>query len=123
MAGYVIMGALAAFGLICVIWIGCGFFLPDCRGGIAVLSGPLEGKSLVTARRWIWLREMGLLYSPLVVLEETVTDAEREWLCCHGFEICSRNALMQRLGIGEKNVDTGFGDSSGRHQRCGVSEL
>ena len=123
MAGYVLVGALAAFGLICVIWIGCGFFLPDCRGGVCVLTGPLEGKNLTTARRWIWLREIGLLYSPLLALEDGFSPEEQEWLLCHGFEICSRSAFARRLGIGEKKFDTGIGDPPGCHQCGGVSEL
>lgn len=123
MAGYVFVGALAAFGLICAIWIGCGFLLPDCRGGAAILTGPLAGKNLAAARRWIWLREMGLLCCPLIVLEETITDEEREWLGCHGFEICSLGRCLTRLGIGAKKIDTGFGDSPGCHQCGGVSEL
>lgn len=101
MAGYVFMGTLAAFGLICGVWVCCGFFLPDCRAGAAVIAGPLEGRTLSTVRRWIWLREMGLLYSPLIAVEETVSEAEREWLSCHGFILCSRGEVLRRLGIGE----------------------
>lgn len=123
MVGYVLVGTLAAFGLICVIWLVCGLFLPDCRGGICLLNGPLDEKNLATARRWIWLREMGLLCGPLTALESQLTAEEREWLICHGFEICSLEACLHRLGIGEKNVDTGIGDSPGCHQCGGVSEL
>lgn len=101
MALYVIIGALAAFGLICVVWIICGFFLPDTRSGALVLPGPLGEKEMATARRWIWLREMGLLYSPLIAVAEDFGEAERIWLECHGFEICSRAAIAKRLGIGE----------------------
>ena len=105
MAGYVFFGTLAAFGLICAVWISCGLVLPRNCGGIAVLTGPLDREKLDTARRWIWLREMGLLVSPLVALEEGLTGYEREWLACHGFEICSRTEIAGRLGIGEKEFD------------------
>ena len=105
MAGYICIGTLAAFGLICVVWIGCGLVLPRISGGIAVLTGPLNRERLDTARRWIWLREMGLLYSPLIALEEGLTGYEREWLMCHGFEICGRAEIAARLGIGEKKLD------------------
>ena len=101
MVGYVFIGALAAFGLICGVWIVCGFFLPDCRGGGAVLAGPLDEKTFATARRWIWLREMGLLYTPLIGVEETFPEEEQAWLCCHGFILCSRAAVIERLGSGE----------------------
>jgi len=99
------IGALAAFGLICAVWIGCGLMLPRIAGGAAVLTGPLDRETMDTARRWVWLREMGLLYTPLVALEEGLTGYEREWLICNGFEICSREALTVRLGIGENAFD------------------
>ena len=105
MEGYVIVGALAAFGLMCVVWICCGFFLPENRGGLLVLSGPLEETALNTARRWIWLREMGLLYTPPTALDEDLTGYEREWLICHGFTLYSRAEIVKRLGIGEKDLD------------------
>ena len=101
MAGFVLIGALAAFGLICAVWIGCGFFLPDTRSGGSVLTGPLQGNTLAAARRWIWLREMGLLYSPLIAVQDSFSEAEQEWLSCHGFILCSRAETIRRLGIGE----------------------
>ena len=123
MEGYVIVGALAAFGLMCVVWICCGFFLPENRGGLLVLSGPLEETALNTARRWIWLREMGLMYSDMTAIAETLNREEWLWLESHGFEICSRVEIAHRLGIGEKRIDTGIGDPTGRHQCGGVPEL
>lgn len=105
MAGYVFFGALAAFGLICAVWIGCGLVLPRIAGGMAVMTGPLDREKLDTARRWIWLREMGLMHTPLFALGESLTGYEREWLQCNGFEICSREELISRLGIGEKELD------------------
>lgn len=105
MAGYIFFGALAAFGLICVVWIGCGLVLPRIAGGVALLAAPLDRETLDTARRWIWLREMGLLYTPLIALDEGLTGYEREWLICRGFTLCSRADIAKRLGIGEKELD------------------
>ena len=105
MAGYIFFGALAAFGLICVVWIGCGLVLPRMAGGMALLTGPLDREKLDTARRWVWLREMGLLYTPLAALDEGLTGYEREWLICHGFELLSRAETAKRLGIGENELD------------------
>jgi hypothetical protein len=123
MEGYVIVGALAAFGLMCVVWLCCGFFLPETRDGLLVLSGPLGEASLNTARRWIWLREMGLLYSPMAAIGETLDRGERIWLESHGFEIYSRAEIALRLGIGANRIDTGTGDPTGCHQCGGISEL
>lgn len=102
---YVVIGALAAFGLMCVMWIGSGLFLPRICAGAAVLAGPLDREAMDTARRWIWLREMGLLYSPLLAVKGTLTEVEENWLYCHGFEICSREEVLSRLGIGENEFD------------------
>ena len=105
MALYVVIGTLAAFGLVCLVWVGCGLVLERACCGAAVLTGPLEREALDTARRWIWLREMGLLYTPLLAVAETLTDVEKNWLECHGFEICSREEIAKRLGIGENGLD------------------
>ena len=105
MAGYIIFGVLAAFGLICLVWIGCGLVLPRISGGLAVLTGPLDREKLDTARRWVWLREMGLLFTPLAAVEEGLTGFEREWLICQGFTLYSRAEIAKRLGIGEKELD------------------
>lgn len=123
MAGYILFGALAAFGLICLVWIGCGLVLPRIAGGMAVLAGPLDREKLDTARRWIWLREMDLMYSDMTAIAETLNREEWMWLESHGFEICSRVEIAHRLGIGEKRIDTGIGDPTGRHQCGGVPEL
>ena len=105
MAGYVLIGTLAAFGTVCALWILIGWGLPRTYDGIAVLSGPLQGQTLDTARRWIWLREMGLLRSPLLAVAESMTETDISWLICHGFEICSRKEILRRLGIGENDFD------------------
>ena len=123
MAGYVCIGMLAAFGTVCALWILWGWVLPRTSDGAAVLTGPLQGNALETARRWIWLREMGLLQSPLLAVAESVTDPEGNWLRCHGFEICTREEILTRFGMGENGFDRGFGDPPGRDQRRGVSEL
>ena len=123
MAGYVIIGALAAFGLMCVIWIGCGAALPDSRKGLLLLSAPLDEETLNAVRRWIWLREMGLLYTPMAAVDDGLEDAQRSWLEGQGFIIYSRAELARKLGIGENRIDTGTGDLTGRHQCGGVPEL
>ena len=105
MAGYVLVGTLAAFGLICAAWILWGWCMDSTGEGIAVLTGPLTGARLDTARRWIWLREMGLITTPMLAVRETLTGYETEWLQCHGFEICSREGITCRLGIEEKDID------------------
>jgi len=104
MAGYVLIGALAAFGLLCVIWVGYGFFLPKAVGGVIVYPGKLTEQGMNFTLRCIWLREMGLLNCPLIAVDCALTEGERIWLISHGIEIYSREELPKRLGIGESGI-------------------
>lgn len=95
MLGYVLIGTLAAFGLMCAVWILWGLFLPGRAKGYVLYAGE---DVLFAAQRYLWLREMGLIHCPLLVLEPDA--CHREWLEAQGIEICSRSAMAQRLGIG-----------------------
>ena len=117
MAGYVFLGALAAFGLFSILWALLGWLLPGDRGAALVC---LEEADEGLLSRYKWLRGMGLLSCPLLVVTEN--DLVQPEGC--EIEICSREALFQRLELERKKIDgTGNGDSSGRDQRRGVSEL
>lgn len=95
MLGYVVIGALAAFGLVSAVWILCGLVLPKTTGGVLLFFGE---DAVAFARRYLWLREMGLLRCPLWVVEP---DADAwQWLKDRNIEICSRETLVTRLGIG-----------------------
>ncbi len=95
MLTFVLIGSLSAFGLMCGVWVLCGLLLPGGCKGTLLYQGE---DALLFARRYLWLREMGLMHCPLSVLEP---DAQaRAWLETQGIEICSREALLSRLGIG-----------------------
>ena len=66
MGGFVVLGMLAAFGLVCFVWVLTGLILPR-RGGILVYLGD---DPMTAARRYLWLREMGLTNSCLIVTEQ-----------------------------------------------------
>ena len=106
MAGYVILGTLAAFGALCVLWACFGWLLPGGRGGAMVCVGiPDEG----LIARYQWLRGLGLIACPLLVVTE-----EGEAILPDGVEICSPEELLLRLEWERKKVDgTGNGDSPG----------
>ena len=106
MLGFVIIGALAAFGLVCAVWTVIGLFLED-TGGELRYSGP---DAVEFARRYLWLREMGLLRCPLRV--ESAGESERRWLAEHGIELTD----------GRENIDRRTGDFTGCHQRRDISE-
>lgn len=97
MAGYVALGALAAFGLVCAVWIVWGLLHPETGEGILIYSG---AGTIGMVRRYLWLREMGVLRCPLAVTDPE--GMELAWLEEQGIEICSREALGSRLEIGAK---------------------
>ncbi len=114
MGGYVILGTLAAFGCLCVLWTILGVFLPDLRGWTLVYWGNAPEEALWRPR---WLRSLGLLDCPMLIVSESAEEREDA-------EICSPEMLLSRL-TEERNRGngTGNGDHSGRHQRRGISEL
>lgn len=121
MAWLICVGGLAALGLFGVMWCLFGWLLPK-TGGVMLCRGEEETRTLV--RRYLWLRGLGLLECRVIVLDWDMAPQERLWMEEHGIEICSREELPFRLGIGAKESHgTGNGDPPGRSQRSGVSEL
>ena len=114
-AGYILMGTLAAFGLFSLLWTVFGWLLPDGRGCAVVCFGePDEG----ILSRYRWLRGMGWLRCPLLYVAE---GPGRSW---SGTEICTGEDLLSRLEWERNRFNgTGDGDPAGRSERCGVSEL
>lgn len=97
MAGYVLLGMLAAFGLVCAVWLLCGLFTRNEKAGNLVYFGE---DVHICAQRYIWLREMGLVSDRLLIPDDGLEEQERQWLEAQGIEICSRDVLTERLGIG-----------------------
>jgi len=115
MAGYVILGMLAAFGTLSLIWTVLGWLLPGGKGCAVVCLG-LPDSGMVY--RYRWLRSLGLVAWPMVLVAEKQEPAYWET------EICSWEELYPRLERERSGSDgTGNGDHTGRHQRCGISEL
>ena len=60
MLWYCIIGALAAVGLLCVLWVLFGCLLPgEDRFQLVVLCDAAEEE--MALRRLLWLRQMGML--------------------------------------------------------------
>lgn len=104
MAGYIFLGTLAAFGALSALWVLFGWLLPGGREGVLIMPGRPGEEELSFVRRYLWLRELGLLRQPLVLVDMGLTEPERSWLTDRGIEICSREALAQRLGIGAEST-------------------
>ena len=114
MAGYVLVGMLAAFGVFCALWAVFGWLLPGLTGCVLVCPGPVEEEIFT---KYKWLKDAGILDCPLLVVTESGEPAAN-------VEICSWEDLRFRLEMERKRFDgTGNGDHPGRHQRRGISEL
>jgi len=112
-AGYFVVGTLAAFGGLCLLWTILGWLLPSGKGCALVCYGaPDEG----IYARYRWLRSMGFLSCPLLAV------SEEEIGCWKEAELCTTEALLARLE-GERIYGTGTGDPAGRGKRSGISEL
>lgn len=121
MAGYILIGTLAAVGLMSILWVCFGALLPDAAGGAMVCVGwPDEG----TVSRYRWMQELGIFHGPLLVVlkDPEMREEERLWGC--GIELCSPETLVSRLERERVHSDrTGNGDPPGHHQCRGISEL
>lgn len=114
MLWYYAVGALAAFGALCAFLTVLGWLLPAGKGCAIVCFGQPDEGILAKSK---WLREMGFLPVPLIVVEgagETLP----------GTEYCSREDLISRLERERREIHgTGNGDHTGCHQCGGVPEL
>ena len=79
MIGYVLLGFLAAFGLVCVLWVLVGMFLPGSGRCTLILICDPKAESAIL-RRIIWLREMGLLRCGILLSGCGLTGQQREQL-------------------------------------------
>ena len=86
MGFFVLIGFLAAYGALSVLWAGLGWLLPGMKGCAVVYMGtPNEG----VCRRYRWLRGLGLMDCPLLAVTE---EAETEEI-----EVCGPENLLSRL--------------------------
>ena len=119
MAGFVCIGALAAFGVVCVLWTIYGLCCGKPDGTLLILSRGNQG----LLRRCLWLREMGFLTCPMVLVDPDLDALDELWVMSRGVEIWRTSCLGEVCDTGDKKYGAGTGDSSGCHQCGGVSEL
>ena len=103
MAWYFVVGALAAFGLVCILWILDGCLLGRTKGGVLVcLCDGYREEALLL--RYSQLRSAGLLHCPLILANSHLSPREQEILQRRhpGVEFCTMEQLPQRLEM-EKN--------------------
>ena len=67
--GYIVLGTLAAFGLVSALWVLYGFLLPINRGGGLYAPARPGVTEDSFARRYLWLRELGLMRCGVAVVD------------------------------------------------------
>ena len=99
MAIWIILSVLAAFGALCVIWTLFGFLLPGQRGAALVCVCRGDAREEPVIRHYGWLRDLGLIRAPMLLVDGGLTEEERTRLlkCRQGVEICSPEELYSRL--------------------------
>ena len=114
MLWYVAVGTLAAFGLLCALWVSLGWLLPGLDGCAIVFAGVPD---VGICSRYRWLKGLGFLRCPfLAVGEENILDRQTEY--------CTGEALLSRLEQErERFYGTGAGDSARSGQRRNLPEL
>lgn len=104
MAAFIVFGALAAFGTLSVLWALFGFLLPGQRDGAMVYL--CRGREEAVIRRYAWLRDLGILHCPLILVDCALPEEERLRLIGnrHGVEFCGLEELTARLEQERKSV-------------------
>ena len=91
MIWYAIVGFLAAFGALCVLWILLGAWLTGPASGRVILCPP-PGREEKAVRRWQWMRNLGLVKGAL-----TVVCAQRPIHNSPGVEFVTLEQLCKQL--------------------------
>ena len=114
------IGALASFGIFCVLWTVFGWLLSGGRGTVICLGDP-AGAALL-ARRLRLLRELGLFRGRLVLLTDEKNPGEGVMLS--GVETVTPEEIFRRIKLGAEEFGAaGDGDLAGHRVGGGLSEL
>lgn len=82
MIWYVIFGFFAAVGVLFLLWLMIGAFLPaGCECVLAVCCRP--GSERAVTRRYRWLRELGILHGSLIILNSDLPLHKQEEFTQH----------------------------------------
>ena len=126
MGWMIVLGAMAAFGAICILRVLFGWMLPGFEDGILLITVSAGIPESFSIRRYVYLKELGLLNCTMLAVDLGLSETERKWLLQQncGIEIVDPEDLNGWLELERNRIDrTGNGDHSGRDQRRGVSEL
>lgn len=104
MATWIILSVLASFGALSAAWALFGGLLPGGKGGAAVVLCRAGDRPEATLRRYRWLRDLGLIRYPLLIVDGGMEPKERARLE-RDTEICSLEELPARLEQERKKLD------------------
>ncbi len=118
MAGFVILGMLAAFGALCAIWILLGILLPRPKGGVLVFVA--QGQEELLLRWYLCLRGLGCIGCPLVLLDSQLPACSQQKITQKhpSIRFSTKEAWIEE----RQNID-GTGNPAGDHRRGGLSKL
>ena len=99
MATLIILAVLAAFGVLSVMWTLFGFLLPGQRGTVMVCLCRGDGEEEPVLRHYGWLRDLGFVRCPLLLVECGITEEERTRPLSlrQDVEICTMEELPSKL--------------------------
>lgn len=97
MAALIVLAVLGAFGLYCAAWVLFGFLLPGGRGAAAVLLCRAEAGEDAVLRRYLWLYNMGLIRSPMLLVDCGLSETDRERLARLPVILCTFEELKNKL--------------------------
>ena len=114
------IGALASFGVFCVLWTVFGWLLSGGRGTVVCLGEPAG--AVLLARRLRLLRELGLFRGRLVLLTDEKNAGED--VALSGVEIITPEEFSRQMKLGAEEFGAaGDGDFAGHRVGGGLSEL
>lgn len=126
MGWLICLTAMAFFGCVCMLWTLSGwFFAPDGQG-MLFCDGNRGLQENRTLRRFLLLRDLGLIRWTLNVVDLDLREPERKWLRsrCAGVRLWTKEEYLGYLETERKRIDgTGNGYYTGRDQRCGIRKL
>lgn len=91
----VIMVILAAFGALCVLWVGFGWLVSPPRKMVMIYLGPEDGAE-AAIRCHNWMRGVGLIEGQLIIIGDGLPENQCQLLRKNS-EICTMAQIQTRL--------------------------